>query len=109
MSNEILNCCTPVVEEHLSKAFNDCLKIGIFPECLIIANGIPLHKKSDYSHPEIYHPVSLLSSLSNVFEKLLYNRMTHFFVRYHLFTPVQFSFLSNYSYVHAIVDITQYT
>ena len=27
---EIHKCCSPEVEEHLSKAFNECLKIGIF-------------------------------------------------------------------------------
>ena len=29
ISNEILKCCSPVVEEHLSKAFNGCPKIGL--------------------------------------------------------------------------------
>ena len=34
ISNEKLKCCSAVVEKHLSKAFIECLKIGIFPECL---------------------------------------------------------------------------
>ena len=34
ISNEILICCSPVVEEHLSKASNDCLKIGTFQNAL---------------------------------------------------------------------------
>ena len=33
ISNEILKCCSPVIDEHLSKAFIECLKIGICPEC----------------------------------------------------------------------------
>ena len=34
ISNEILKWCSPVVEDHLSKAFNECLEVGTFPECL---------------------------------------------------------------------------
>ena len=52
ISNEILKCCSPVVEEPLSKAFNERVKIGIFPECLKIAKVIALHKEGDYGDPE---------------------------------------------------------
>ena len=79
ISNEILKCCSPVVVEHLSKALNECLKIGTFPECLKIAKVIAPHKKGDYSDPENYRPISPLFSLSKVLKKLLYNRMNNFF------------------------------
>ena len=69
-----------MIEQHLSEAFNECIKVGNFPDCLKIAKVIALHKKGDYSDPENYRPISLLSTLSKVFEKLLYNRMIHFFV-----------------------------
>ena len=108
ISNEILKCCSPVVEEHLCKAFNEYLKIGIFPECLKCAKVIALHKKCDYSDPENYRPISLLSSLSKVFEKLLYTRVIDFFVENNLFTSLQFGFRSNHSCVHAISKITDY-
>ena len=81
ISNEILKCCSPVVDEHLCKAFNECLKVGIFPECLKSAKVIALHKKGEYSDRENYRPISLLSSLSKVFEKLLYTRMISFLLR----------------------------
>ena len=78
ISNEITERCSPVKEEHLFKAFNECLKIGIFPGWPKLAKVIALHKNSDYSYPENYRPISLLSSLSKVFEKVLYNQMNNF-------------------------------
>ena len=52
ISNVILQCCSPMVKEHLYKAFNECLKIGSFPECPEIAKVIALPKKGDYINPE---------------------------------------------------------
>ena len=68
VSNEIFKFCSLVVEEHLSNAFHECLKIEIFPECFKIAKVIAPHKKGDYSDLDNYRPISLLSSLINVFE-----------------------------------------
>ena len=93
-----------MVGEHLPKAFNECLKIRIFPESLKIAK-VP--QNGDYSDPENYRPISLLSSLSKVFEKMLYNRMINFFVRNDLFNPVQCGFRSDHWCVHAVSKITK--
>ena len=79
-----------------------------FPECLENAKVIVLHNKGDYSNPENYRPISLLSSLSKVFEKLLYNRMIKFLVKNDFFTPVQFGFRSDHSCVHEVSEITDY-
>ena len=43
--------------------------------------GFRAPQKSDYRDPENYRQISLLSSLSNVLEKLLYNRMINCLLR----------------------------
>ena len=68
------------------------LKIGNFPDDLKLQRLSRSTKKGDYSDPENYRPISRQSSLSKVFEILLYNRMIYFFVKNDLFTPVQFVF-----------------
>ena len=60
-----------LVEDHFSNAFNECLKVRVFPESLKIAKVIALHKKDDHIDPENYRPISLLSSLSKGVEKML--------------------------------------
>ena len=84
------------------------LKIGIFPVCHKVAKVIALHKQKVITVIPKTTFRSLLSSLSNVFEKLLYNRMIQFLVQNDLFTPVQFGFRSNLSCVHAITEITDF-
>ena len=47
-----------------------------FPDCLKQATVLPIFKKEDPSHKENCKPPSILSLLSKVYEKLLYNRQS---------------------------------
>ena len=82
ISNEILKCCSPVIEPYLTEAFNASIQCGIFPDCLKVAKVTALHKKGDKTNPENYRPISLLPSFSKVFEKKLLKRMTKFCNKY---------------------------
>ena len=50
----------------LAKDFNNCVDKGAFPDT-------PVHKKKDKSDKTNYRPVSLLTNLSKIHEKLIYN------------------------------------
>ena len=97
ISNEILKCCSPVIEIYLTNCFNNCIEKQFFPNSLKIAKVIPLYKKGNANDPGNYRPICLLSSLSKVFEKLLYNRMVSFFNKKGLFTAKQYGFRSRKS------------
>ena len=47
----------------------NCIGQGIYPDKLKIASVIPLHKGGDINDPHNYRPISILSTLSKVFEK----------------------------------------
>ena len=79
ISNEILKCCSPITEKYSGRSFNDCIEKQVFPERLKFAKVLLLFKKGDESLPSKYRPISLLSSLSKVFEKLLHKRIVKFF------------------------------
>ena len=93
--NEILKCCSPIIEKNLVRSFEDCIEKQVFPECLKIAKVLLIFKKGDGSLPSNYRPISLRSSLSKVFEKLLHKRMVKIFNKNNLFTPVQYGFRKN--------------
>ena len=64
ISNEILKCCSPIIEKYLVRRFIDCAEKQVFPECLKIAKVLPFFKKGDDSLPSKYRPISLQCSLS---------------------------------------------
>ena len=108
ISSKILKCCSPVIERHLAFAFNKCIDEGVFPDIFKIAKVVPLFKKRDKKDPANYHPSSLLSSLSKVFEKILHNRMIRFTEKNDLICPMQFGFSNNMSCVDAIAAKTEF-
>ena len=51
------------------------IKNGVFPDELKLAEVIPLFKKYDPFDKSNYRPVSLLSHMSKVFERIIYNQI----------------------------------
>ena len=78
ISNEILKFCSPVIGPTIAAAFNKCIQERMFPKCLKIPKVIPMFKKGDKRKPEKDRPISLLSSIGKVFEKLLQSRTIKF-------------------------------
>ena len=75
ISNKLL---ASVVSYHVAKLINRSIREGFFPVCLKTAKVIPLHKNGNFENPSNYRPISLFSSLSKVFEKVLIIRMVEF-------------------------------
>ena len=67
-----------VLSHFLSKWFNECFNLGVFPDCLKIAKVFPLHKSGDKSIISNFRPISLLPTIAKIFEKLLQRRMICF-------------------------------
>jgi hypothetical protein len=73
ISNKILKECANSLCAPLALLFNKSLEIGIYPsswkEALVTAIFKKLNRQLKYN----YRPVSLLSCISKVFEKLIFN------------------------------------
>ena len=67
----VLKNCEPELSYILSELFNKCLKEPCFPDCWEISLVVPVFKNvGERSTAKNYCPVSLLSVVSKVFEKL---------------------------------------
>ena len=72
----VLNNCEPELSYILAKLFSRCLKESSFPDCWKVSLVVPVFKNvGKRSTAQNYHPVSLLSVVSKVFEKLVNNRI----------------------------------
>ena len=59
----------------LHNIINKSLDFSIFPDKLKLADVTPVHKKEDRNDKNNYRPVSILPSISKIFEKILYTQI----------------------------------
>ena len=52
---------------------------GIFPECLKTAEVIPTYKKDKPTEKTNYRPISILSNISKIYERLMHDNMSDYF------------------------------
>ena len=72
----VLKNCEPELSYILVELFNKCLKASCFPDCWKVSSVVPVFKNVwERSTAKNYRPVSLLSVVSKVFEKLVNNRI----------------------------------
>ena len=72
----VLKNCEPELSHILVELLNKCLKGSCFPDCWKVSLVVPVFKNArERSAAKNYHPVSLLSVTSKVFEKIVNNRI----------------------------------
>ena len=91
----------------LSSLFNLSLSNGIFPHSLKTSSVLPLFKKGSRLSCCNYRPISLLSNISKLLEKLMYSRLYNFSNMYNCFSELQFGFRAKHSTSHALISITE--
>ena len=92
----------PFISTVLLKIVNKSFTSGIFPDFLKIAR-ISLHKGGDPSDLINFRIISLLSSISKVFERAMFNKMLSFIDKYHILSDCQFWFRKNHNTAMAIL------
>ena len=93
-----LKNCEPERSYIVAEIFNICLKESCFPDCWKVSSVVSLFKNvGERSTAKSYHPVSLLSVVSKVFEKLVNNRIVDHLEKCGLFSDFQYGFRSSRS------------
>ena len=76
----VLKNCEPELSYILAELFNKCLMESCFPDCCKVSSVVPVFKNvGERSTAKNCRPVSLLSVVSKVFEKLVNNRVVDHF------------------------------
>ncbi len=81
------------------------LNTGIFPEKLKIAKIIPVYKKEDDTLFTNYRPISLLPTISKIFENLFLSSYIIFFLDKKLLYNAQYGFRTDHSTEYASLEL----
>ena len=95
ISPKILKACVPYVKTVLTDLYNFSIETATYPSNLKIAKVIALHKKNSVYLPENYRPISLLSCIDKIFEKLLHKRLMNFIDKHKIIILNHMNFWKN--------------
>ena len=68
-----------IFANFITDYFNYCIAYGEFPDQLKHADVIPVHKKNEKCSKTNYRLVSILTNVSKIYDKLLYNQLSKYF------------------------------
>ena len=85
--------------------YNNCVSSSIFPNFLKDAIITPVHKKGAKSSKDNYRPVSILSNLSKIYEKLLFKQISGYFEP--ILSKFQCSFRKGYGAQHCLLAMLE--
>ena len=83
------------------------MREGHYPTCFEVARVVPVFKVDDPTLFSNYRPVSVLPVLSQIFERVLYARLTDFLVKQNVVIPIQYGFRAGHSATMAITDMVK--
>ena len=94
-----------IIAPMITHIANCSLREGVCPDLSKIARVIPVYKEKgeNYLYTN-YRPISLIPVFSKIIEKLMYNKIFHFLVRYQILFKSQYGFRPGHSTVHATLD-----
>lgn len=95
----------PYIITPITYLFNLCISTAKFPRAWKAAKIIPIRKKPAGSGLNNLRPISILCSLSKVFEKILKSQVQHYIQRFNLLSPHQSGFRSGHSTTSALLKV----
>ena len=98
----ILKENTDIFSPYLCRVINDSISKSSFPDFLKRANITPVHKKSTKTEKDNYRPVSILSNLSKIFERILHTQLSHHFDK--ILSKSQCGFRKGYSAQQCLIS-----
>jgi hypothetical protein len=106
ISTKLLKISSSFISSPLTHICNKSLSSGIFPDHLKYTVVKPLFKKGDKSNISNYRPISILSSFSKAFEKVMSIQLQEHLNKHRILAEEQFGFRTDSTTNKAIYSIS---
>lgn len=106
--SEVLKQVADEIAEPLTYIFNKSITKGQFPRIFKFGLIKPLHKGGDPTEMSNYRPISVISNIAKVYEKILKSRFVKYIEKYQILSDRQHGFRNGRSTEDAIARLTQY-
>ena len=106
ISNRILKRCSNELAHPLCILFNKIMQHSCYPALWKKANVVPIHKKDNPKLVSNYRPISLLSSVSKVFERVIFNKIYNFCDLNAILTTKNSGFKKRDSTINQLIHLT---
>ena len=93
---------TPVVTDD----YNNCVAISIFPEFFKTAEVIPSYKTDKPTEKTNYKPISILSNISKIYERLMHDNIIDYF---NVLSKFQCGFRKGFGAQNCLLFMIDYT
>ena len=91
----------PIITKIINLGYETC----IFPDCLKQARIKPLYKKEDINDPKNYRPISILPTLSKIFERAATNQITRHLEQNNLICHNQHAYRQRHSTQTCLIEV----
>ena len=105
ISNVLLKKLNSVPSPIICKLCNMSLSAGTFPDVMKIAEVVPLYKGKSPHEECNYRPISLLTTISKILEKVMYSRVFGFLDSKNQMYKSQYGFRAKHSCDHAVSEV----
>ena len=92
VSPHLLKQCASELSAPLTSVFSACLRENTWPSVWKEARVVPVHKRSSRANPKNYRPISLLSVVGKVLERVVTDVVCHHLRDNYLLSEQQFGF-----------------
>ena len=106
ISNKLLKNVAPSICFPLSRLFNLCMRNSHFPDIWKVSNITPIYKKDEDYIKEHYRPISLLSCVSKVNERLVFEELYDYCISNDILNKCNSGFKKFDGTVNQLIDIT---
>ena len=106
ISTKVIKAISDHILQPLVHIFNLCIQKSLWPESLKRAEVVPIFKAGSKRSPNNYRPISLISNIAKIFEKIIYDRLNDFLTKHRILSKNPFGFIKHKGTKDALAHIT---